>query len=157
MSQSDERKLEVLARLAGKWTGTNRLWLHPQAPVRESATTMAVAPAAQGRFLAFAYTWADEGKPQDGLLLIGGEGDEVTGAWIDSWHMGTKLMLSRGAATTTGAVSIAGTYAAPPGPDWGWRTVIEPRGADTFRFAMYNITPGGEEALAVETIYTRAR
>ncbi|MDH3498302.1 MAG: DUF1579 domain-containing protein [Gemmatimonadota bacterium] len=149
--------LEAVARLAGKWTGTNRLWLTPQEAARESATTMAVAPAAQGRFLTFTYTWADEGKPQDGVLLLGHEDDEVTGAWIDSWHMGNKVMVSRGAANAAGGVSIAGTYAAPPGPDWGWHTVVEPRGADTFRFAMYNITPDGEESLAVEVIYTRAR
>ncbi len=118
---------------------------------------MAVAPAAQGRFLTFTYTWAYEGKPQDGVLLLGHADDEVTGAWIDSWHMGNKVMVSRGAASAAGGVSIAGTYAAPPGPDWGWRTVVEPRVGDTFRFAMYNLTPDGEETLAVEVIYTRAR
>lgn len=36
-----------------------------------------------------------------------------------------------------------------------WRTPT--RGADAFRFAMYNVTPGGAEALAVEAIYRRTQ
>ena len=56
---------------------------------------------------------------------------------------------------TEGSVSIQGSYAAPPGPDWGWRILIEPRQADSFWMVMYNISPEGREALAVEATYAR--
>ena len=55
------------------------------------------------------------------------------------------------------------SYAAPTGPDWGWRTVIAPEGAgagagagaDAFSIVMYNISPDGEETLAFRNDYAR--
>ncbi len=116
-----------LVKLVGKWAGSNRLhvtWLTP--PTHDSAAAASFTLAAQGQFISCSYTWADEGKPQDGLLLIGsGETpDSVKAIWIDSWHMGDKFMLLDGALERDGNVSMHGTYAAPPGPDWGWRIVI---------------------------------
>ena len=52
-------------------------------------------------------------------------------------------------------LAVKGTYAAPPGPDWGWRIEITPD-EGTLRVVMFNIWPEGKEALAVETVYTRA-
>jgi hypothetical protein len=52
-------------------------------------------------------------------------------------------------------LSVAGTYAAPPGPDWGWRITIEPQSPAAFRLRMYNISPAGPSDLAVEAIYAR--
>jgi len=45
-----------------------------------------------------------------------------------------------------------GSYAAPPGPDWGWRTVIEIPDDDSFRMVMYNVSPEGKEELAVNAV-----
>ncbi len=56
--------------LVGTWKAVNRLWLFPTDPVRESETTMVVSQAAQGRFITFQYSWAYEGAPQDGLLVV---------------------------------------------------------------------------------------
>ena len=64
---------ETLKKLIGNWSGSNRLWLSPQEPVRESETKARVAPAAGGQFVTIQYTWADDGHPQEGLLLIGVE------------------------------------------------------------------------------------
>jgi len=44
---------------------------------------------------------------------------------------------------------------APPGPDWGWRTEFDTKDGDSFRIAMYNVPPGGEEELAFEAAYKR--
>lgn len=146
--------LKLLQTLIGNWTGTSRLWLNPSEPPCECRSTASVSAAARGKFMRVDYTWDYRGDPQQGSLLFGHERERnvVTAVWIDSWHMGAKYMACEGKATD-GAISVRGSYAAPPGPDWGWRTVIEPRGADSFRLLMYNITPHGQEALAVDAVY----
>jgi len=146
----------TLTTLVGNWKATNRLWLSPDEPVRESKVTASVALAAQGQFITIAYTWAEDG-PQDGLLMIGqaAQSNAVKAAWIDSWHNGDKLMLCEGSLSTEGAVSVKGSYPAPSGPDWGWRIVIEPQANDAWRMVMYNITSEGQEQLAVEASFTR--
>ena len=145
-----------LAALAGEWAGPNRLWLAPDTPVRESETRATVALAAEGKFLTIRYTWADDGAAQSGLLLVGVEADgAATAAWVDSWHMQDKMMVCRG-TSRDGAVSVTGSYEAPPGPDWGWRIEILPKADGTFQIVMYNITPDGSAFLAVEATYRRA-
>ena len=54
-----------------------------------------------------------------------------------------------------GLVSVHGTYGAGEGPDWGWRITVEADGPDAFVMRMFNITPDGEEAPAVEATFTR--
>jgi hypothetical protein len=50
-------------------------------------------------------------------------------------------------------ISVRGSYAAPPGPDWGWRIEITPDNNRKLRIVMFNIQPDGQEALAVEASY----
>ena len=147
---------EQLATLSGTWEGTKHLWLRPGDPARLSPSVASVRSVAQGRFTVLEYTWADEGKPQDGVLLIGQESPSapVVASWIDSWHMGGRIMTCEGTSTPDG-FSVQGTYAAPPGPDWGWRIAVRFEPDQTFTFLMTNITPDGVEAPAVEVRYTR--
>jgi hypothetical protein len=149
--------IERLAKLTGRWAGPNKLWLEPGKPERLSDGTMTVAVVGQGRFVTFTYTWADDGKPQDGLLVVGHEADRqmVTGHWLDSFHNGDKVMRLEGAPTPNGGILIRGSYPAPTGPDWGWTIAIEP-GDREFRLIMHNIWPEGREDLAVEAVFTRA-
>jgi hypothetical protein len=142
-------------KLAGDWTGTNSLWLTPGEPARVCETTASISLAAQGKFFIMHYTWSVEGEPADGCLLLGQEepGEAVTAVWIDSWHNGDKLMLCRGSASPDGSISVKGTYSAPPAPDWGWRIVLQPGAGDSFEMLMYNITPEGQEQLAVRAAY----
>jgi hypothetical protein len=147
--------IDSVIKLAGTWTGTNRLWMMPGDPVRESASTATVTPVAKGGFARIDYTWSFEGKPHEGSLLVGidkAKGRAIA-VFCDSWHMSETFMVCEG-DEVGGTISVTGSYAAPPGPDWGWRTVIEPAD-DAFRLAMYNIEPDGEEALAVETVFSR--
>ncbi|MGD8276504.1 MAG: DUF1579 family protein [Gemmatimonadota bacterium] len=145
-----------LADLTGEWTGTNKLWLRPGDPVRESTTTASLSLVGQGQFAMLRYTWADEGKPQDGTLLIGtaaGSAEDIV--WLDSWHLRDMIMRLQRQPPGDALLDALGSYAAPPGPDWGWRIVLRPESRDAFRMLMYNITPDGEEMLAVEAAYTR--
>ncbi len=149
--------LDSLAHLVGEWTGSSRLWLSPTDTAHASSSTASVTLEAMGKFVTIKYTWAFDNEPQEGLLLLGyeKEHDTVKSVWIDSWHMSDKFMVCQGNTEGGGVISIRGSYPAPPGPDWGWRMVIDPEGGDSFRIVMYNVSPDGEEALAVEAIYAR--
>jgi hypothetical protein len=146
--------LESWQSLVGAWSGTSRLFL-PDDPVRESQTTATVGTVAQGKFCSVSYTWEYEGEAQDGLLLLGSEQDAVEMVFVDSWHMGDKMMVLRGQAAAEGATSVLGSYSVGDSPEWGWRIVVEP-GDDSWRLLMYNVLPTGEEFLGVEAEYTRA-
>ncbi|MBI5932737.1 MAG: DUF1579 family protein [Chloroflexi bacterium] len=146
--------LSAITSLVGTWRGENQLWLAPGEPVRKSETTAEIEIVAHAQFTEMRYQWADEGHPQEGRIILGQSGDDVKAVWFDTWHMANQFMLCDG-RVDGGAASVRGAYAAPPGPDWGWRVAFEPRGADAFRFTMYNITPDGQEFLAVEVLYSR--
>jgi hypothetical protein len=142
-----------LESLVGKWRGTNRLhttWVEEN-PVRETVSMAIVELTARGRFLKIEYDWTFEDAVQEGLILIGDEKDSdlIKAFWIDSWHLSDKFMVSEG-RLGNGAISIKGFYAVPDHPDWGWRTIIEPEKANSFKIIMYNVSPEGEETLAVE-------
>jgi uncharacterized protein DUF1579 len=144
-----------LISLTGRWRGTYRLIVEPGQPARESQTTAVVAPVAGGRFARIDYTWGDRDKPNDGSILFGRDRTRgvVTALWVDSFHMSDKVMTCEGAGDS---LDVRGSYAAPPGPDWGWRTVIESSDDDSFRMVMYNVPPDGHEELAVDAVYSRA-
>ncbi|MGQ0642500.1 MAG: DUF1579 family protein [Gemmatimonadaceae bacterium] len=147
-----------LTQLAGHWAGKNTLyvpWLDP--PQSKSDASATIAQVVNGLFMTIAYTWADHGEPHEGLLVIGEhpKTGTVSVAWTDSWHQSGSILHSSGTVEADGSVSFLGMYPAPPDPDWGWRTVITPRGTDAFDVVMTNIAPNGEETVAVETSYER--
>lgn len=151
--------VEMLAALAGTWRGTSTLQDPNTGKPDESPSTLTVMPVLAGRFVRLDYTWVYRQKPQEGSLLIGFDdpSQAVSAYWIDSWHMGNKAMTCGGTANEPG-VSVRGTYAAPPGPDWGWRIDVVPE-HDGLRVVMFNIYPvedGGKEELAVTANYVRA-
>jgi hypothetical protein len=146
-----------LAALVGRWSAEHKLWLAPHAPVRLSASTATVALGAGGDALLVTYTWSDEGKPAEGVLLLQHDpaSGVATGAWTDSWHLRGTVMFCRGGISAESTVTVRGSYAAPPGPDWGWSIEIAPVDAQAFRLRMFNITPQNESALAVEAEFRR--
>ena len=146
-----------LTDLVGTWSGLNRLWLMPGDPVRESETRASVTSAAHGAVVSLTYSWDYEGQPQEGVLMLRNHpaAAKVEVVWLDSWHTGNEFMLFAGDADHEGLVAVRGSYAAPPGPDWGWRIVLDADDADALQILMCNITPEGEEALAVDARYIR--
>lgn len=147
-----------LSSLIGTWTGTNRLYV-PWMPekLKESESNLTVRSKMNGQFVSFEYTWTFEGNAQEGMLILGCDprSDEVQAVWTDSWHSKDVLMLCNGSVDSDGRISVFGNYAVPDHPDWGWRTEITPV-ENSFRYVMYNVSPEGEEELAVETEFTRA-
>lgn len=63
---------DLHARLLGAWQGEKRLWMEGEGgPVFTSASRLVVTPVAKGSFLSVTYSWAFDGKAQEGLLIVG--------------------------------------------------------------------------------------
>ena len=139
---------------SGEWSGTSCLRDPMNGVEDEGESSLLVVPVLGGRFARVDYTWSYHGRPQEGSMLVGRSGDRVSIHWIDSWHMGDKAMACEG--DDGGNVSVRGSYAAPPGPDWGWRITLTPAAGSSFGLVMHNITPDGDEELAVEARYAPA-
>jgi len=149
--------LDVLIASAGRWAGKNRLMDPHTNSVDESPGTAIVTPGLGDRSVRIDYTWAYHGSPQEGSLLIGYDASRglITSQWIDSWHMGDKAMACEGPVVAGEPISVRGSYAAPAGPDLGWRIIVAIKD-QRLQVAMHNITPDGREDLAVEAEYSRA-
>jgi hypothetical protein len=148
--------LDGLKASTGSWRGTSTLQ-DPHAGVADkSSSTATVSLDPDG--VRLDYTWSYRGKPQEGSILFGLSGTVVTARWTDTWHTGNEPMVCSGPKPDGPTLSVRGTYAAPPGPDWGWRIDVS-AGGETLRVVMHNIWPqeqGGKEELAVEAVYARA-
>jgi Protein of unknown function (DUF1579) len=147
----------IITAFEGTWQGIYNLWLSPENPARKPESHAEVSTIAQGQFVQLRYTWADNGTPQEGRLIISRKNKDgiMKAVWLDSWHMKNSFMICEGSIMTNGIARVTGSYAAPSGPDWGWQIDIEPQERDTFQLVMYNISPEGDKMLAVEVRYTR--
>jgi hypothetical protein len=149
--------LDGLIAHAGSWRGTNTLQDPGSGKPEESPSALTVTPVLGGRFVRVDYTWGYRGESQEGSLLVGldAKAGEASVYWIDTWHMSPKAMTCLGASSGAGSISVKGSYAAPPGPDWGWRIDIDPEG-DALRIRHFNIHPDGDEYPAAEGVYSRS-
>jgi hypothetical protein len=146
-----------LGEFAGDWFGRNSLWMEPGTPVHECATTASVSREARGVCTAIRYAWEFDRQPQEGLLLVldaaePGPDDVV---WVDSFHTAGRFMRLNGEPDEQGRIAALGSYAAPTGPDWGWRIVIGSDGPEELHLLMYNIVPDEAVYPAVEARYRR--
>lgn len=150
--------MKRLAAMAGCWQGSNRLYDPFSGKPEDSASSVVLTPLLGGRFIRLDYDWSYRGARQEGSLLIGCQPDHgrMSVHWIDSWHMSHDVLACTGAVEESGDVDVRGSYAAPPGPDWGWRIVIRPAEPAALHVVMHNVTPGGKEDVAVEATYARA-
>lgn len=140
-----------LSDAVGRYSGTSNVYL-PGDPLRESPSRAQVDLVARGKLLTLNDEWNFEGEPQAGLILIGleHEGGPAGASFVDSWHMGDKLMDCRSTATPKG-INVLGHYSVEGSPDWGWRITVE-RDPD-LRVAMYNVMPEGGEELGFKPVY----
>jgi Protein of unknown function (DUF1579) len=149
--------LEAWCGLMGPWRGTYSLRGAPSFD-GDSASDAEVTPMLGGRFVRVDYTWSDRGKLQTGSMLIGFEPQPslVTVVWIDTWHNGSRMLISTGSLDGH-AIGVRGAYPTGSGlPDWGWRTRLEATAA-SWAMTMFNVSPEGDETLAVSARYERER
>ena len=129
----------------GDWAGTTRL-IMPGENDRMSPATASVGQIAKGNFCVIDYTWVFEGEAQEGRLTLGFVPDDqaVEAVFLDSWHMGHKLMMPMRGQVSGNVTNVAGSYQVPGSPDWGWRIEIEPGDGSGWKLMMYNVSPDGE-------------
>lgn len=147
-----------LNQLVGEWEGVTRTWFEPDKIADESPWRGTIRPALGGRFVVHEYEGSMQGKPLSGVAIYGYhlDQDRYEMAWVDSFHNGSGIMFSRGANEGRG-FGVRGSFEAPSGPPWGWRTEIQLPEPDRLVITHYVIPPGEQEARSVETVYRRIR
>ena len=148
-----------LARLAGGWTGTTKLWIESDVLADESPVQGSIQLVLDGRFALYLYQGSVEGKPQHGIFTFGYNTQlkRYEASWVDGWHNNTAIMFCTGDAMENG-FQVSGSYPDPSsGPDWGWRTEVILEDINHLTITAYNISPAGSEAKATESKLTRIR
>lgn len=146
-----------IAALAGRWQGITRTWLEPGKLADESTWEATLRPVLSGKFLLYEYTGAFQGQTLEGIALVGysPQRQAYEMAWIDSFHTNSAIMLSVGEPKSP-PFEVLGSYPDPEGgPAWGWRTTLSLADSNQLVARHFNITPQGDDVLAVETIYQR--
>lgn len=147
-----------LAAMAGDWEGRFRLWFEPGPPAEESVQRGRIRLVGGGRFLLHEYEGRCGGEPVEGVALWAYHLDNQAFecAWGESFGTGTSIMFSTG-PVNDGRFAALGSYrdSAGGGERWGWRTEVSQPDAQQLDIRMFNITPAGQEALAVEVNYRR--
>jgi hypothetical protein len=148
---------ENFQKLVGFWDGNNRLIMYPDDPVAESKAEASVGLEVHRKFLKINYKWSLEDKEHEGLMIFGfGKEAKITSVWIDSFHQSGDFMKCAG--TIEGdTISVKANYTQPEYAEWAWRTNLEFHNENSFSFTMYNVSPDGSEALAVEAIFERRK
>ncbi len=159
-SQAEGGIHHQLNQLVGEWEGVARTWFEPDKLADESPCRGTIRSVLGGRFAVHEYEGSLQGKPLSGVALYGYhlDPDRYEMAWIDSFHNGTAIMFSKGQNEGRG-YGVRGSYEAPSGPPWGWRTEIRQPEPGRLIITHFNVPPEsvGPEAKAVEIDYRRVK
>lgn len=143
---------EHLAALAGKWNAALTWYMEGE---QTSAGTCEYEMVLGGRYLVGRFRTTYMGQPFEGLSVDGYDNgaQEFFSLWFDT--MGTGYFLSKGKAPADGKTfTLNGTMVMGPMeiPTRSESVMVD---KDTMKFTMWHVM-GGQEAKAMEAVYTRA-
>lgn len=146
----------LLQAMAGHYAGRTSTWLDPSKPPDVADEELHASAILGGRWVRLELLGSVDGKPHAGEMLLGYNGDakEFELCWADSFHTAGALMMFKGAPREDGVVAVTGSYAAGP-ERWGWRNELSLTGDKDLTMRAFNISPAGEESIAVETHWKR--
>jgi hypothetical protein len=146
----------LLQAMAGHYAGRTSTWLDPSKPPDVAEEELHASAILGGRWLRLELLGSVDGKPHAGEMLLGYNGDanEFELCWADSFHTAGALMMFKGAPREDGVVAVTGSYGAGD-ERWGWRNELSLTGDKDLTMRAFNITPAGEESVALETHWKR--
>lgn len=142
---------EFFSAVQGEWKGRYCLWLDPTAPTQESDSSARISMNGEDSWT-LAYRWGDN----HGEFCFSGSAERARFDWTDTFHASSEPMRGDGRLSKDGAkLAFMSQYGAE-GAQWGWRTELTRVDAGTLLMEAFNITPDGQEALAVRCRYVKA-
>jgi hypothetical protein len=147
---------QYLAKVVGKWSAVNRMWMDPSAPRVESTGTVEYMSVMGGRYLHGSYKSVMMGMPFEGMSVDGYDRykKQYFSLWFD--NMGTGFMDMRGSRSADGKTMTLTGMALDPelGKDAPVRSVTTWLDDNTIRYEMFE-TKAGKEFKMMEIVYTR--
>ena len=150
MSPGEEHKL--LARMAGDWVFTSKMWMAPGAPPSESGGTVHSEVILGGRYVQSVWKGNFMGMDFEGH---GTEGyDNLAKKYVSSWvdNMGTGILHTTGTCEQGGKVCRqAGSMIDPmTGKDTPWKSTVTWTDNNSFTLEMFGNDPTGKEMKMME-------
>lgn len=146
-----------LAKLAGHWKVTSKMWFQPGAPPVESEGRSTNEMIMGGRFLQSHFEGQLMGQPFHGMAIEGYDNalDKHVGSWIDS--AGTMMMSFLGNCSEGG--KVLDTVAEFLDPMTGTQTQMKSKTTlvdpNTYTYESWSKGPDGEFFKSMEITYTR--
>lgn len=148
-----------LAKMAGRWEGSYKLWLYADQLHSESRQRGTIRSLNGGKHLLHEYETQVDGQRVEGVAIYGYHIDAhaYESAWVDGFHTGTSILFSTQGAGDGIWNALTHYGDGQGGPPWGWRTEIDQPDDDTLVITMINIPPPevSPPAKAVEIVYRR--
>jgi hypothetical protein len=146
-----------LARLAGDWTYTNKMWMDPSQPPVDSAGTMHGEAILGGRYVQTTWKGNMMGAQFEGRATEAY--DNLAKKYVNTWmdNMGTGIIYSTGTCDDKGMkCSYKGDMIDPmSGQPSYMRSEVTWTDANTFKNEMYGPGPDGKEFKWMEMVIKR--
>ena len=149
-----------LAKMAGQWTFTNKMWMDPSQPPAESTGTMQAETILDGRYVQSVWKGNFMGQPFEGHGTDGW--DNLAKKYVSSWvdNMGTGILYSTGTCEQGFKVCTSSGDMIDPmtGQPSSMRSVITWSDDNNFKNELYGKDPSsGKEVKMMEMVVTRKK